>query len=180
MLLFRKGSLRAGAKRRFEHCVSVRPSVRLFVSCLTPPAYRVLFPVLLPVTTSKWKGYSYAFPLRNKLSAEDRSLDKRNHHCLVPNNLFFWPLSLSWHRPTKLSPLEFWPPANVQVWMGLPPNWEMTEDNCRIGHPKGCPLLKVLPMKQLPCCLTDLSTYIQTNYIRHVRAQIGEDFSAMC
>ena len=30
-------------------------------------------PVALPGTTSKWKGYSYAFSLRNKLSAEDRS-----------------------------------------------------------------------------------------------------------
>ncbi len=42
-LLFRKGSLRAGAKRRFEHCLSVRPSVRvLSVSCLTTPAYRIV------------------------------------------------------------------------------------------------------------------------------------------
>ena len=40
--LFRKGLLRAGAKRRFEHCPFVRRLVRPFVSCLTATAYRIV------------------------------------------------------------------------------------------------------------------------------------------
>ncbi len=43
---------------------------QLLLWVLLPAALPVLFPVPL---LGKWKGYSYAFPLRNKLSAEDCS-----------------------------------------------------------------------------------------------------------
>ncbi len=75
LLLFRKGSLRAGAKWRFEHCLFVSSFVRSFVSVLSDSSclqdcqqwavhlYIVwsLLPVALPDTTS---GYYFRLHFR--------------------------------------------------------------------------------------------------------------------
>ncbi len=110
--MFRKGSLTAGAKRRFDKCLCLCVSMSVF---LTSDINRIVTSGLSLTLTLlslfreynekcvqfKVKRDSYAFPLWNKLSAEDRSLTVTHEYCLQFSSDFVLTALMTMHYPMQ-------------------------------------------------------------------------------
>ncbi len=119
------------------HCLHLGSKILKCPFLLLWLLFRVLLPATLPVllpvahlgTTSKRKGYNYAFPLRNKLSAEDRSFTKafKDSEFTVTFDVIpsvgLWPI----RSPFKLNNVD---EAKQRARAHAEPNWRPLRPLC--------------------------------------------------